>query len=66
MVVRRNEFQEIIYAIFSLIVFGILASIILKDVSIGSDISSLIRIAIFISFIGIIFVIFKKIFDMLN
>jgi len=66
MVVRRNEFQEMVYAFFSLFVFGMLASIILKDINTESGISGLITLAIFISFIGIIFVIFKKIFDVLN
>ncbi|MBU2576223.1 MAG: hypothetical protein KKF50_00695 [Nanoarchaeota archaeon] len=66
MAVRRNEFQEITYAIFSLFVFGMLASIMIKDISIASEISGLIRVLIFIGFIGLIFVIFKKIFDIFN
>jgi len=63
MAVRRNDFQEIIYAVFALIVFGMLGSIMLKDLSISSEINNLISLAITISFIGILFVIFKKIFD---
>jgi hypothetical protein len=66
MAVRRNEFQEIIYAIFSLIVFSMIGFIILKDFSIESGLENIIRTIIIIGFLGVLWTILDKIWDIIK
>ena len=66
MAVRRNEFQEIVYAIFSFIVFVMIGFIILKDFSMGSSLENIIRTIIIIGFLGVLWTIMDKIWDLIK